>query len=640
MKLDNVGKQIKALRMGANITREKLCSGLCSNQLLYMIEDGEAPVDLLLLFALLERLGKSAAWLTYILTAKEYDTVRMRDRVEEALRFGQLENAKKVFRKYQKENPAKDNKILCMYEDRIKGILALEQYMQSAAALLDDVRKSDFGDTKKEENRRFALLEGATIYFWNAIQWTVPVKSLLNKGLIHQIEMGNKLLGMTEIENILLYLFVQQLAGKGEEQKKLLLALLHYLEKYMDEVLRAQYLAKTGVLLGELYLKNRDYSACAGIHEKILRLNRKCGMLVCVLPVLDQIIKAYRGLGDERKVEFYTLHKRNLEEIFSDAGVPVECVGKLYYTFRPCQYFVEGKIIAAQRRWMGISQFELSAGIYKSVENLSRIECGKANGDRKKISQIMERLGIDKTRYNGNLIINEYKELGWEQEIEKHLAKRQFNEAGHELYVLEKCVDMEEKCNRQLLLGMKNMEEYRNGKINCEEALQKAKELLEMTYPLEDLDRKEKVYMRLPFRNEMYLFNQVCLLLHKSGRIEEAVERMERMMQKYEGMEEERKFHFKNIHLCEINLCKYLEELDRLEDTEKIADRVIKEKLVWGKITQIHKLFIRKSNIAEKRNENIHNSRKLLQKAYDLSEWCDYEKDSKMLKIALEEVDK
>ena len=330
-----------------------------------------------------------------------------------------------------------------------------------------------------------------------------------------------------------------------------------------DDDLRAQYLTKTGMLLGELYLKCGDYSACAVMHENILSLNRKCGMLVCVLPVLEQIIAAYRGLRDNEKAEFYLLHKRNLEEIFQEAGVSVDCVSKLYYTFRPCQYFVEGKVIAAQRKWLGIKQTELIVGIYKNAESLSRIEHGVANADRNKIAQIMERLKIDKTRYSGNLITDEYQILELEQDIEKHLARRQFCEAGHELYMLEKSVDMKAECNKQLVLGMKNMEEYRSGEKTCEEALLKAKELLELTYPLENLESRGKRNARIPFRNEMYLFNQVCLLLHKAGKTKEAVERMEEMMRKYEGMGKERKFHTKNIHLCCINMCMYLEELDR-----------------------------------------------------------------------------
>ena len=76
-----------------------------------------------------------------------------------------------------------------------------------------------------------------------------------------------------------------------------------------------------------------------------------------------------------------------------------------------------------------------------------------------------------------------------------------------------------------------------------------------------------------------------------------------------------------------------------MEDAEKIANRVIKEKLLWGKISQIHKLFIRKSNIAEKRKKNIEVSRELIEKAYYLSELCIYEKDSKILKKALEDAD-
>lgn len=639
MKLECVGKQIKILRLKADISRSKLCSGLCSNQLLFMIEDEEAPVDPILLFSLLERLGKSAVWLIYILTAKEYGIVLLRERMEEALRFGRLEEAKKIFRKYQRTNPAGNNKILCMYEDKIMGILALEEYMLISAKYREEAYSEAGGKrcAEKGQERHLRLLDAACAYFLDAVRRTIPVRELSNGGMTRQLLAGNKLLGMTEIENILLYLFVQQLSGKGKGQTKLLLALYHYLEEYMgDDDLRAQYLTKTGMLLGELYLKCGDYSACAVMHENILSLNRKCGMLVCVLPVLEQIIAAYRGLRDNEKAEFYLLHKRNLEEIFQEAGVSVDCVSKLYYTFRPCQYFVEGKVIAAQRKWLGIKQTELIVGIYKNAESLSRIEHGVANADRNKIAQIMERLKIDKTRYSGNLITDEYQILGLEQDIEKHLARRQFCEAGHELYMLEKSVDMKAECNKQLVLGMKNMEEYRSGEKTCEEALLKAKELLELTYPLENLESRGKRNARIPFRNEMYLFNQVCLLLHKAGKTKEAVERMEEMMRKYEGMGKERKFHTKNIHLCCINMCMYLEELNRLDDAEKIADVLIKEEVLNGEILLMHRLFTTKFDVFEKRGKNIELGKKYLKQAYLLSEW-NCLNDSKKLEKAIQE---
>lgn len=629
MKPESVGKQIGILRTRENIARKKLSSGLCSEPFLCMIEEEGGKADILTLSALLERLGKSSGWMTYILTAEEYHSVVLCSQMGEALRFGRLADARKVFRKYQKQKVAGKNKMLCMYEAKIRGILALEEYLQA-----DGVQD---GKLKQGAGRRAAGLGTAAKYFTEAIQQTLPFSDLLNGKLIRQLEKGKKLLAMTEVENILLYLYVQQLSGTDQGHTELLLALYHYIGEHMERhELRAQYFAKIGMLLGWQYLKKKDYRACVEIHEEILQSNRECGTIVCVLPVLAQIITAYQRLQDRGKVEFYTAHKENLEAIFSENRVPAECIGKLYYTFQPCQYFVEGELIAAERKWKGMSQEQLIAGIYENVENLSRIEHGRANADRKKFCQIMEHLGIDKTRYNGNLVTDEYRILELEKDIEEHLARQQFREASHELYMLKKSVDMEEKCNQQMVLGMKNREEYRNKEIGLDEALAKAKELLELTYHLDHVVNKKNRYDRIPFRSEAYLFNQICLFLRNDGRIAEAIRMMEKMMRTYEK-EEDKKFHFKDVSLCATNLCKYLEIVDRLEEAEKIADMIIRESLACGEISLVHRLLATKFDIAEKREQVLEFGRGWLRQAYFLSEWNDRPKDYEKLGKALKE---
>lgn len=227
--------------------------------------------------------------------------------------------------------------------------------------------------------------------------------------------------------------------------------------------------------------------------------------------------------------------------------------------------------------------------------------------------------------------------LELDRDIERHLARGQYEEAGHELYLLERSVDMNEKCNQQLVLGLKNMEALRAGKIGTEEALENARELLEMTYHLENVEEGGERYRRVPFRNEMYLFNQICIILRKDGRIMEAVELMERMMRTYDATVEARNFHNKNIYLCAINLCQYLERVDRLEEAERYANGLIREKLIYGKILGLHRLYSTKFDVAEKIGSDIERKKKLLYQAYFLSDWCNVDKDSRILEKALKE---
>lgn len=636
--MENVGKHIKMLREKEHVMKSKLCDGLCTVQNLSLIEDGEGLADMLLLVGLLERLGKSAERLTFILTAEEYQRLEKRDQIEEALRFGEVSKAKEMFWEYQKKNPPCKNRILSMYEEKILGILALEEYGQGGAARKEAAAgEEDYAAEQENENPQ-KRLEDAAAHFMKAVEWTLSFQSLFNGELIQKLDAGKKLLAMFEIENILLYLDVQRLLGKGEGQLALLEALHRYLRKDVwDNELRSQYLAKVGILLGGQYLEQGDYGACIKMHEEILQLSRECGIIVSVLPVLEQIIKAYTKQREPERAEFYTIHKENLEAIFQEFHLSPDCMNKLYYSCRMRQYFIEGEIIAAERKWKGILQEELVDGIYKNVENLSRVETGKANSERKKFYQLMQRLGVDKTRYNGNLITDEYQVLELDWEIERHLARKQYDEVTRELCILEECVDMEEKCNRQLVWGMKNKEMYRRREVGIKEGIERARELLELTYHLDNTENGGERYRRIPFRNEMYMFNQICIFLRIDGRIEEAIAMMERMMRTYEAVKEDRKFHFKNVHLCGTNLCHYLVKVGRLEEAEEIADTLIQEDLICGKISLMHRLFATRSDVLMKKNQAIDKAEKL-QRAYLLSEWGSYKKDYEIIKKTLKKL--
>ena len=147
MKLEKVGIQIGILCEKAGITRNKLCDGLCSESELALIEKGESSADVILFAALLERLGKSAERLTYILTMEEYKRFMARNEIEEALRLGLLKEAEQKFARYRRENPPKKkqgkdgtdgvDKILLMYEEKIKGILILEEYEKDSHTGMD-----------------------------------------------------------------------------------------------------------------------------------------------------------------------------------------------------------------------------------------------------------------------------------------------------------------------------------------------------------------------------------------------------------------------------------------------------------------------------------------------------------------------
>ena len=69
--------------------------------------------------------------LSYHFYPKEYEKLSALDEIEEALRFGRLKDARRTFEEYQRKNPAGRNRYRHIFEERISGILALEEYEDS-----------------------------------------------------------------------------------------------------------------------------------------------------------------------------------------------------------------------------------------------------------------------------------------------------------------------------------------------------------------------------------------------------------------------------------------------------------------------------------------------------------------------------
>ncbi len=668
---ENLGKQLGILRKQQKISRKKLSEGLCRDSELALIEKGEGQAELFLLTALLERLGKSAEWLVCIVTAKEYEKLSALDEIEEALRFGRLKDARRTFEEYQRKNPASRNRYRHIFEERISGILALEEYEDSLRSRQKERCPAEAETERKEEaltgaekqerkvNSCFPLmqccgkvcdargdkekkgrdaataeqmyslekLEAADLHFHAALDQTLPSAELYSPAMILRLDKGEKLLALFEIENILLCLYTRRRLQGGQKLLPLLEALYRCLcRNSQDDWLRGQYLAKTGMLLGELYLEKNDYCTCIKVHEYILHRNRNSGMMVCVLPLLDQLITAYQELRHKEKVEYYLVHKENFETVFQEYGLFPECMSKLYYHCQMQQYYMEGSLIVAERKHRGISQEKLIEGIYKNTESLSRVENGRTNCDRKKFYMLMKRLEIDRVRFNADIITDEYRAIELERELENHLARQQFEEAGHELYILEKLLDMEKKCNRQLVLGMKNEEALRRRKIPWEEALGTAVKLLELTYSMDTAEGSIR-YSRVPFRNEMYLFNQICIILRAAGRGEEAAEMLKKMLRTYEAAAGKKRFHFKALYLCAENLCGLLERSDCPKEAERLADLLIRERLARGELAQIHRVFRIKAEASRKGEKGKAYAERILRQAYLLCEWGGYVKE-------------
>ena len=89
-----IGSLIKKEREEKKISREKLCNGICTQTMLFKIEDNQSDTDKLLVDILLQRLGKSPDKLEVIMSYGEYNKIRARKIIEELMLKKRFNRAK------------------------------------------------------------------------------------------------------------------------------------------------------------------------------------------------------------------------------------------------------------------------------------------------------------------------------------------------------------------------------------------------------------------------------------------------------------------------------------------------------------------------------------------------------------------
>ena len=89
-----IGSLIKKEREEKKISREKLCNGICTQTMLFKIEDNQSDTDKLFVDILLQRLGKSPDKLEVIMSYGEYNKIRARKIIEELMLKKRFNRAK------------------------------------------------------------------------------------------------------------------------------------------------------------------------------------------------------------------------------------------------------------------------------------------------------------------------------------------------------------------------------------------------------------------------------------------------------------------------------------------------------------------------------------------------------------------
>lgn len=141
-----------------------------------------------------------------------------------------------------------------------------------------------------------------------------------------------------------------------------------------------------------------------------------------------------------------------------------------------------GDIIRMNRRALSITQEELCDGIC-SVETLSRMETGKQNPGRDIYELLMERMGRIRERAYSMLSISDIKVLDQMKQLEDHIKLYDFKTAEDILQEIK--VNLGDNIlDRQFLIRVESIINYRLNRINTNEFLKELKKAIRLTIPL------------------------------------------------------------------------------------------------------------------------------------------------------------
>lgn len=187
-----------------------------------------------------------------------------------------------------------------------------------------------------------------------------------------------------------------------------------------------------------------------------------------------------------------------------------------------------GEVIRRTRESMGITQEKLSDGIC-SVENLSRIETGKVRPNRNTFEKLMERLGRSGEKYLPFVRGEDIETHILRDKVGALIGNCKYEEMEPFLDKLEEKLDMTDPINKQYILRVRALTDYRVGKITGEEKKEQLEYALRCTIPeYQDGILPSKIFTRI----EIFIYCNIAVFYAEEGDLEKAIA-MLRQIEKY-----------------------------------------------------------------------------------------------------------
>lgn len=514
MEFTTIGTLINGIRTAKNITRKALSYGVCSEHVLQELESDRYAADVLMLDILLQRLGQSPDKFEMVLGSKLFNMIRLRDLIEEAVYRGKRKLAELLLQNY----PSRTH-VDAMYHHRMEAFLIY--HMDGNCALAAD-------------------------YLHKAISRTLPEYSY--EYFYDQME--HYLISTAELENLLALerMYLEGYPGDSTIRsisKQHLERCMDYIENHFsDDEECAKLVGKCAWLTAGICYLEKDYLQAVVYCKKGMDELRKNTILYFMLPLLELMVRSEAALGiaPERSkwVQYYDI----LTFLWKGYAPKWYPTAALFHNCCQRDYHLDHELIRAERESKCLTQAQLAEDIYQNTESLSRVETGKVSPNRKTFEQIMDKLGLEKRRYNGCVITKSFEVMELKRSIDGLLMRRDYQQAKEATERLKKVLNMKIPENQMVVSLYEILTAKSLGEVTSAEAFEQLRKLSEGFMQFE-----EKTFSHIPMRNEVLVVNNICITLCRIGRRDEAVDLYRITLEKIKSSKVDVKYRYRSYQL-------------------------------------------------------------------------------------------
>ena len=537
----HIGLLIEQERVKKKISRKRLASGIFSQQMLAKLENDQCESDMLQVEMLIQRLGRSPDKLEVFMPMSEYKKIKMREMINDTILKGKTEKARYLLARY-KDTFYKTGKVHQMY------------YYRTMAYLLARTG----GDlTEALEYIKKAL--DTTLSGWDSI----TIKEYL--------------ISTYEMENLLAYGKILMMLGRVDGLGEHLEACLDYIEThYTDTEEYTKIYIKAVWLMAKLYTSEQDDMRILTLCEKALDYLRREAIGYFALPVMEETIWRYRRVGDEDKRTYWEKFYNVFKDVHKEY-VPDMCLDSLFGNVYQRAYGLDFEYLKNERITKGYTQVEMAEGVYQSSKPLSQVENYIKTASKSNYEATMDKLGVEKRRYNGILATFSFDILQKYNLLLYFGCRQEIDSAEKVLKEIEEMLDMSIVSNKQFIESERLFINYRQGKISEVDAMERAKKALAQTY---DIDREAN---RVPTRIECSLINQIGIYLRIMKKNDASQHLYRNMLKQFVKSKMDIRFNVRSYSLLNINFLSGLDFVECLEEAKKALRTAMKNDLGFSK---------------------------------------------------------